>query len=400
MDRWFIVSESANTTSRHSNFNAKYSMPRLLFVITEDWYFVSHRLRLAQAAAQNGFDVAVATHVSDEETALAASGLTVFQLQKLKRTGCNPLHEIQAIAELFIIYRTWRPDIVHHVAFKPIIYGSIAGMLAGVRARVNALAGLGFIFSSKSIKAKLFRYLIQPLLVVVLRGTFCRVILQNPDDVKVLTSIGVSKEVIRLIKGAGVDLERFNVHSTHFVRPVVILAARLLWDKGVGDFVKVSQALRGENVDARFVLVGDSDTANPSAVPRQQLETWHHSGDVEWWGRRSDMPEVFSAATIVCLPSTYGEGIPKVLIEAAACGKPLVAYDVPGCREIVRDGENGILVPSGDVLGMAAAVKTLLEDAELRASMGRKSRKMAVSEFSDAIVNSATLDVYRELLAT
>jgi glycosyltransferase involved in cell wall biosynthesis len=337
--------------------------------------------------------------VTDEETILAVSGLKVFPLKKLKRTGCHPWCEIQAIAELSSIYKVWRPDIVHHVALKPIIYGSIAALLAGVRVRVNALAGLGFIFSTKSMKAKLLRYLIQPLLVVSLRGALCKVILQNPDDVKVLTGIGVPREAIRLIKGAGVDLKRFDVQSTQIVRPVVILAARLLWDKGVGDFVKVSRVLRDLKVDARFVLVGDSDLANPSAVPRWQLEAWHQAGDIEWWGHRSDMPEVFGAATIVCLPSTYGEGIPKVLIEAAACGKPLVAYDVPGCREIVRDGENGILVPPGDVIGVVAAVKRLLEDAELRASMGGKSRQMVVDEFSDAIVHAGTLRVYRELLA-
>ncbi len=390
---------SADTTWQHQNSGVECSKPKLLFVVTEDWYFVSHRLRLAQAAVKEGFVVAVATHVRNVEAVLTISGLRVFPLKQLKRTGCNPLNEIQAIAELFSIYRVWCPDIVHHVALKPIIYGSIAALLAGVRARVNALAGLGFIFSSKSMKARLFRYLIQPLLVVSLRGKLCRVILQNPDDVKVLKRIGVSKEMIRLIKGAGVDLKRFDVKSTQTVRPLVVLAARLLWDKGVGDFVKVSRALRDLKVDARFVLVGDTDSANPSAVPKWQLEAWHQAGDIEWWGYRSDMPEVFGAASIVCLPSTYGEGIPKALIEAAACGKPLVAYDVPGCREIVRDGENGLLLPPGDVLGVTAAVKKLLEDAELRASMGGKSRQMVVDEFSDTIVHAGTLRVYRELLA-
>jgi glycosyltransferase involved in cell wall biosynthesis len=375
------------------------SPPKLLFVATEDWYFVSHRLSLAQAAARAGFDVAVATRVGPEAGGLAASGLRVFPLCQLERAGKKPWRELRAIAELYGIYRDWRPDLVHHVALKPVLYGSIAAYLAGVRAKINALAGLGYVFSSASAKARLLRKFIRPLLTLVLRGKGCRVILQNPDDVKVLAGLGVAQGRIRLIKGAGVDPVRFDVRPVNTERPRVILAARMLWDKGVADFVEVARALRAAKVDATFVLVGDTDPANPSAVPRHQLEAWNEVGDIEWWGRRSDMPEVLGMATIVCLLSTYGEGVPKVLIEAASCGKPLVAYDVPGCREIVHDGENGVLLPAGDVAGVAAALQRLIGDPELRAAMGRLSRELAVGEFSEAVVHARTLDVYRELLA-
>ncbi len=372
---------------------------KLLFVVTEDWYFVSHRLRLAQAAASSGFDVAVAARVGPEAEVLAASGLRIFPLRRLERAGKSPWRELWAIAELYGIYREWRPDLVHHVALKPVLYGGIAAYFAGVSARVSALAGLGYVFSSASVKARFLRQFICPLLSIVLRGQGCRVILQNPDDVRVLTRLGVAQERIRLIKGAGVDLVRFSDRPLKTERPHIILAARMLWDKGVADFVEVARTLRSAKVDAAFVLVGDADTDNPSSVPRHQLEAWHEAGDIEWWGRRSDMPEVFGMATVVCLLSIYGEGVPKVLIEAAACGKPLVAYDVPGCREIVHDGDNGFLLPAGDVLGVTVALKRLIGDPELRAAMGLQSRQLAVGEFSEAAVHARTLDIYGEILS-
>lgn len=375
--------------------------PRLMFVVTEDWYFVSHRLDLARAAARAGFDVAVATRVGRAAAPLASSGLEVVPLSRMSRIGRNPWREMRAIGELLGIYRSWRPDIVHHVALKPVIYGSIAARLAGVPTKVNALAGLGFIFSSASPRARLLRLLIRPLLAFVLRGGRGRVILQNPDDIAALSGAGlVAPETVRLIKGAGVDTVRFPAMPFPPGRPLVVLASRMLWNKGVGDFVALARMSRAAGVDARFALVGESDAGNPAAVPERQLEEWRRSGDVEWWGRRDDMPEVFGMASLVCLPSTYGEGVPKALIEAASCGRPVVAYDVPGCREIVRDGENGFLLTPGDVAGMAAVVARLLADADLRADMGRKSRAIACDEFSDVVVHARTLEVYRELLGS
>lgn len=371
---------------------------RLMFVVTEDWYFVSHRLRLAQAAASAGYEVAVATRIGREAATLAASGLHVVALKKLSRTSRNPWCETQAILELRRIYRSWRPDIVHHVAIKPVIYGSLAARMVGVSAVVNALAGLGFVFSSGTVKALLLRMFIRPLLKLALGGERGRVILQNPDDSKAVASSGlVPSDRIRLIRGAGVNLEIFAEHTIPPGRPIVILAARMLWDKGVGVFVDAARALKDSGIDARFVLVGESDPGNPTAVPETQLAEWGNAGVVEWWGRRADMPDIFRQASVVCLPTTYGEGIPKVLIEAAACGRPIVAYDVPGCREIVRNGENGFLVPRGDVAGLVSALRILLTDAHLRTCMGRKGHNIAEAEFSEALVIAQTLDVYREL---
>lgn len=379
---------------------AREDKPRLMFVVTEDWYFVSHRLGLAMAAVRAGYEVAVATRVGREADTLAASSLTIIPLAQMSRgSSSNPWREICAIAELFRVYRAWRPDIVHHVAFKPVIYGGIAASLAGVRFRVHALAGLGYLFNSPSVRARLFRVLAQPMLALVLHGRSSRLILQNPDDMSALSSSGVLSGVnVRLIRGAGVDTEHFAALPLPPGRPLVVMASRMLWSKGVGDFVAIACGLRAAGVDARFALVGKSDAGNPAAVPEHQLEEWGRSGDVEWWGHREDMPQVFGAAAVVCLPSTYGEGVPKTLIEAASCGRPVVAYDVPGCREVVRNGHNGFLVPPGDVAAFAAAVRQLLDDAALRAAMGGRAREMAIAEFSDAIVYAATLDVYLELL--
>ena len=369
---------------------------KLLIVVTEDWYFVSHRLGLAKAAQRSGFDVGVAIRLGSFSDVLLKSGLHIIPLKKLSRESRNPFREMAAVMELFNIYRTWRPDIVHHVTFKPVIYGTIAALLAGNIFRINALAGLGFVFSSKSFKASLLRKFVKPLLTLLLRGSRSLVILQNRDDVSLLMRIGVRESAIRLIRGAGVNLDVYTTDTVSSYPPIVMLASRLIWDKGVGDFVRIARIIKKEQKFVRFVLVGDSDSANPSAVPRSQLEEWHESGDIEWWGYREDMPEVYRMATVVCLPSTYGEGIPKTLIEAAACGKPLVSYDVPGCREIVLDGYNGFLVKPDDLLAMVEALRVLLSNEGLRSTMGVRSRKLAETDFSDTLVYDQTLAVYRE----
>ncbi|MDG1143263.1 MAG: glycosyltransferase family 4 protein [Burkholderiales bacterium] len=369
---------------------------KLLIVVTEDWYFVSHRLGLAKAAQRSGFDVGVATRLDSFSDVLLKSGLHIIPLKKLSRESRNPFREMASLVELFNIYRAWRPDIVHHVTFKPVIYGTIAALLVGNIFRVNALAGLGFIFSSKSFKAFFLRQLVRPLLALLLRGSRSRVILQNNDDVSRLMEIGVRESAIRLIRGAGVNLNTYAIDTVRSHPPIVMLASRLIWDKGIGDFVHLARIIKKEQKLVRFVLVGDSDSANPAAIPRSQLEEWHESGDIERWGYRADMPEVYRMATVVCLPSTYGEGIPKTLIEAAACGKPLVSYDVPGCREIVLDGHNGFLAKPADLLAMVEALRVLLSNEELRITMGDKSRKLVETEFSDTLVYDMTISVYRE----
>ena len=375
-------------------------MAKLLFLVTEDWYFCSHRMPLARAARAAGYEVVVATRVNQHGSAIVAEGFKLVSLG-LRRGGHNPLHELAAIVEIARIYRHERPDIVHHVALKPVLYGSVAARLAGgsAPAVVNALAGMGFIFASETFKARLLRPFVARAFRLLLNAGRNVLILQNPDDQQMLVEEGVVAAArVRQIRGSGVDIRRFapTPEPAGPLRPLVILPSRLLWDKGVGEFVEAARLLQVQGVQARFALVGDSDPENSAAIADEQLEAWAASGVVEWWGRREDMPQVFAQANIVCLPS-YREGLPKVLLEAAACGRALVATDVPGCREIVIDGHNGLLAPLRDAVGLAAAIRRLLDDAGLRAELGRCGRALVEAEFSEEKVVQQTLAVYREM---
>jgi glycosyltransferase involved in cell wall biosynthesis len=370
---------------------------KILYFVTEDWYFCSHRLPLAVAAREAGYEVAVATRVREHGAQIEAAGLRLIPLE-LSRGGRNPLTEWLTVWRLYRVLRREKPDLLHNVALKPVLYGTMAARLAGVPRVVNALAGLGHIFADAD-RAGLLRFGVKRAFRWLLDGETSRVIVQNPDDLRLLVSAGaLNPERAVLIRGSGVDLARFRPGPEPEGVPVVVLAARLLWDKGVGEFVAAAEQLKREGLEARFVLVGEADEENHSAIPVRQLEAWKASGAVEWWGKRTDMPAVFAECHVVCLPSYYGEGVPKVLLEAAAAGKPIVTTDMPGCREAVRDGENGLLVPARDVAALAAALKRLLADPEARKRLGQRGREIAEAEFGVERVIEGTLAIYRELL--
>ncbi len=373
-------------------------MPKLLFFITEDWYFCSHRLQLAAAAKKAGYDVAILTHLHAHREIIEAAGIRVIPLD-LQRRSLNPIKELKTLLSVIRVYRAEKPDIVHQVAMKPVLYGSIAALFTGRCRVVNALAGLGFIFSSDQVKAKLLRPIISASLRFFLGYKGSRLILQNPDDLKLfLTSGLISPEHVSLIPGSGVDVSQYTVTEEPSGIITILLASRMLWDKGVGEFVKAAELIKKRGITARFVLVGDGDVENPKSISEETLNHWNESGLVEWWGKRNDMPQVFVQSHLVCLPSTYGEGIPKVLIEAAACGRPIVTTDMPGCREIVRHKLNGLLVPPKDAAALADAINLLIENPELRREMGAKGREMVVREFTQEIVIEQTLAVYKEMM--
>ena len=373
--------------------------PKLLFIVSEDWYFVSHRLHLAEAAIAGGYQVALLSRISNRRSLIESRGVKVIDWS-LDRSSRNPFLEFLAIWELAVIMRRVRPDLVHAVALKPVLYSSLACKLAGVRARVFALGGLGFVFSSRRFLARWIRPLLLWAFRWALSGRHARLILQNSDDQETLLAADVIElERIRLIRGAGVDTLAFAPHAEAPGVPLVVLPARMLWDKGVGEFVDCARAIKQKGIKARFVLAGEPDTHNPECVPVEQLETWMAEGVVEWWGLRTDMPEVLRQAAIICLPSYYREGVPKALLEAASCGRPIVTYDAPGCREVVVDGENGLLVPLKNKRELAAALEKLLHDPELRRRMGAAGRAMALREFSQEKVAADTMRVWEEVLA-
>jgi glycosyltransferase involved in cell wall biosynthesis len=367
--------------------------PKLLFVVTEDWYFVSHRLPLAVEALAAGYNVVVATRVRQHSELIEKAGIRLVPFEMSRRMG-NPLRELIG---LILLYRRERPDIVHHVALKPVLYGSMAVCLGGSPAQVNAVAGLGWLFISRSRLARFVSPAIRWLLARFLGVPRCRVIVQNPDDEELLIKAGIPESRLRMVRGAGVDITVFSPDKEPPEPICVMMATRILWDKGVGEFVDAARRLKQLGTEVRFVLVGEPDIDNPASVPEARLKAWQKENLVEWLGHCDDMATAFNTAHVVCLPS-YREGLPKVLIEAAACGKPIVTTDVPGCREVVRDGENGFLVPVRDFKGLSDALCRLIESSELREQMGKRSREIALAEFSSEHIIAQTLNIYKELV--
>ncbi len=371
---------------------------KLLFFVTEDWYFCSHRLPLALSAKQAGYDVLVVTRVKEHGDRITGAGLRLIPLP-ISRRCINPLTEFALIIRLISIYRSERPDIVHHIALKPVLYGSIASLATRIPYIVNAMAGLGILFSSNSLRSRLLRPILKLSFRFFLNRQNTHVLLQNPDDVQLMCDdVVLDRERITLIRGSGVDTDQFRSSPEPPGDIIVVLASRMLWDKGVGEFVEAARKLKQNGTKARFVLVGKGDKENPSGISDKILQEWHSEGVIEWWGHRDDMPEVFACSHIVCLPSYYGEGVPKVLIEAASCARPIVTTNTPGCREIVRDGINGILIPTRNVEAITVAVSRLIASPELRVRMGEKGREMVESEFSVEKVNAETLRVYKGLV--
>ncbi|MGE3978716.1 MAG: glycosyltransferase family 4 protein [Nitrospira sp.] len=369
--------------------------PRLLYLITEDWYFWSHRVDLARAAREAGYDVIVATRVTDHGERIRGEGFQLEPLEMVRRSR-NPFREVLAVAELVQLYRRVRPDVVHHVAMKPILYGSLAAWCTRVPAVINAFAGLGYAFMDD--RNRLLRWCVKTALRTVLRLGHSSVLIQNHDDQDRLVGEGVVPvSRTRMIAGSGIDVAAYAVQPQPSGVPIVVLPARMLWDKGVGEFVEAARRLRRKGVHARFILVGRRDEHNPAAIPEIRLKEWVKEGVIEWWGHREDMPLVYAAAMLVVLPS-YREGLPKVLLEAAACGKAMVTTDVPGCREVVRDRFNGFLVPPRDSTALAAAIEELLSDQEVRAVMGQRSRTRVMAEWSGHRINEQVLGLYHDMV--
>jgi len=369
---------------------------KLMFLVTEDWYFVSHRLELAIAARQAGYDVVVATRVDRHGKRITDAGLALRPVA-FNRGGLNPLEELRALMQLVRLYRREGPDIVHHVALKPVIYGSLVARMVGTRSVVNALGGLGYVFSSVGLRAKMLRWIIKPALKFALAAKHTRLIVQNSDDRKRIVTDGLaSAGSISVIRGSGVDPDAYRQVTVGSEMPLVILPARLLWEKGVGEFVEAARLLRLEGIKARFALVGKPDLVNPASVSQAEIEAWIGEGVVEFWGWQEDMPSVFAQAQIVCLPS-YHEGFPKSLLEAAASGCAIVATDIPGCREIVQRGVTGWLVPARDVSALATALRQAIEQPSLREQYGASARALAATDFSMDRVASETIAIYDNL---
>ncbi len=369
---------------------------KILYFVTEDWFFCSHFLDRAIAAQKAGFQVSVLTRVNKHAQVILDYGFKLIPLA-IQRSNLSVFREISLIYQLISLYRQEYPHIVHHVALKPILYGSFAAKIAGVPAIVNAPVGMGYVFSSKQLKARILKPLVILAYRFLLNPSNGLTVFENPDDREFFSKLGiVSLSRTRLIRGAGVDMQKFAATDETDEIPIIILAARMLWDKGIGEFVEAARLLRKQSIKARFVLVGAPDMDNPEAIEESQLEAWQNEGVIEWWGQQNDMPSIFRQSHIICLPS-YAEGLPRVLIEAAASARPIVTTDVPGCREIVKNGENGFLILPRSAEALAQSLYVLILDPELRKQMGKKGREMAVLGFSKEQVNDETISLYKAL---
>lgn len=370
--------------------------PILLFVVNADWFFLSHRLPIAERALQLGFNVAVAASDSGMGEEIQRHGMHFYPLP-LRRNSCNPIRELRCIVRLLIIFLALRPELVHHVTIKPVLYGSLVSRFLRQGAVVNAISGLGFTFTAR-LRARVVRGLISPLYRFALRHPRSRVIVQNPEDLQFLIAgrFARRKQLV-LIRGSGVDCREFSPAPMPDGPPIVMLISRMLWDKGVGEFVEAANTLGIPDGGVRFVLVGSPDPDNPSSVPQQMIDEWVEQGIVESWGWRDDVAAILKEASVVVLPS-YREGLPKVLLEAAATARPIVATDVPGCREIVQDGVNGFLVPARDSGALAEAIRELLQSFTLRDKFGRNGRKLVESGFSVDRIVEQTVEVYGDLI--
>ncbi len=372
--------------------------PKLLYLVTEDWYFWSHRLPMARAAQRAGFDVAVATRVAEHGERIRAEGFALHPL-RWRRRDIGPWASLRAVGEVYRLYSRERPLLVHHVALKPAVLGSVAALLAGVPAVVNAVTGVGFVASSPSRRARLLRRAMDFALARLLERPNSRVIVQNEDDRALLLSLRAgADERIVVIRGSGVDTTHFRATPEPPAPPVTAgYAGRMLADKGVAVLVAAQQSLRRRGGDLRLILAGTPDPENPSSIDAATLAAWQALPGVTWLGEVDDIRTLWSAAHIAVLPSRR-EGLPKSLLEAAAMGRPLVATDVPGCREIARDGVNALLVPPDDPSALAAALERLADDAELRRRFGAAGRALVESELAADAVGAATVACYRSLL--
>jgi glycosyltransferase involved in cell wall biosynthesis len=308
------------------------------------------------------------------------------------RYGINPFQELRTLWSLFRFYRKEKPDLVHHFTIKCVFYGSIAAQAAGISKIINSITGLGYVFITQNLKARFIRKMVKWFYPLLLKSS--QVIFQNEEDIKVFQSLGlVRQDQIHLIQGSGVSLERFDISAAPDGIPLVVLPGRMLFAKGVSEFVEASRILQAEGVKARFILVGNIDRDDADGIPEKQISEWQNQGIIEWWGWHENIGEVFQQANIICLPS-YREGLPRALIEAMACGRPLVATDVPGCRDVVEEGVNGCLVPVRDPQALADALRTLIERPDLRVAMGEASRRIVEERFSEKQVIRETLKLY------
>ncbi len=369
---------------------------KILYLVSEDWYFVSHRLPMARAARHAGYEVHVATHIDKYAAQIEREGFALHPIQ-WRRGGMNPFRLLGAVMETRRLYRQLRPDLVHHVAVVSTVIGSLAALALPMQ-KLNAFAGLGFTFASTTAKAQTLRALATIMLGWLLRQRNSTVLVQNPDDCATIEKLGVPRDHIVLIPGSGVDVDALMPLPEPDGPDTIGFAGRLLDVKGVQTLVRAHEILMGRGVAVRLLIAGRPDASNPSSIPEHVLARWRQQPNMVLLGHIDDIRTLWAQAHIAIQPSLGGEGVPLSLLEAAACGRPLIATDVPGCREIARPGVNALLVPVSDPMALANTIETLIKDRAMRLRFGNASRRLVVDEFSSGKIGREIVALYARLL--
>jgi glycosyltransferase involved in cell wall biosynthesis len=372
--------------------------PRLIYVVTEDWYFLSHRLPMARAARAAGFEVHVATNVGEDAANIREEGFILHPV-RFARGRLSPLRTVRTILALRRLYRTVNPAIVHYVAMQPTLLGIVAS-LGSKFAVVYAITGLGYAFVADSSKIRSLRRGFRRLLRLGLNRDRAVGLVQNPDDREVLANVGIKPERIALIPGSGVDADRFRPIPEPVGQVTVAFVGRMLADKGVRTLMEAQRILRASGIPCDLLLAGTPDPANPTSIPQIEVAGWGRESGVTWLGHVADIATVWRRAHIAVLPSRGGEGVPKSLLEAAALGRPLIATDVPGCREIVIHEKTGLLVPVDDPQALAAAILRLVRSSQQRVRFGVAARRLVDERFAADLVGRATIALYQRLLTS
>ncbi len=368
---------------------------KILFVVNDDWFFISHRLPIAIKAKELGYDVHIATGAYAGPSKFEKYGFThhVFSIARAK---ASPVQDLLTIFSLFSLYKKVTPDIVHHITIKPVLYGGIAARLAGVKNVVSAISGLGVIFIAQGIVPSIKKTIVSMLYRLALGTKNGITITQNGDDQKIIAKLaGLSESQQRLIKGSGVDLDKFKMTPLpDTCAKKVILLARMLKDKGVGEFRDAAKLLKADYPNVDFILAGGVHD-NPASYSEIQLNNWNQEGSVKWIGHQDDVIAVLKSASIVVLPS-YREGLPKVLLEAAALGRPVITTDVPGCRDAIIADQTGLLVPMKNSTALAEAIRVLIDNPNMCEKFSKQGRLLMECDFSTSKVVAEHIRIYRE----
>lgn len=371
-------------------------MKKALIVVAEDWSFLSHRVPLAQALKEDGFDVTIACRLSDHQKAIEDMGFHTHGLN-LARESISPASALQTIKGLARLYKDQKPDVIVHSSLFLSFLGSLAGLISGYRKNVNLITGLGFVFISDSLKAKLVRMAVTFWFRIFARLKSISVVVQNQDDKEIFERLGFKQgSTLHVIRGSGVDDQAYVPAENEPDTAQITFVGRILWAKGVAELVEAARLLKAKEKLPKIVLVGEPDPGNPQSATEEDIKNWTKDGLVESWGRRSDIVDIYQHSTIAILPS-WREGLPKSLLEAAACGLPMITTDVPGCREIVTHEENGLLVPLKSAEGLADAIERLMDDAALRQKFGRAARNLVETELNQKAIGQQTLAVVKQI---